>query len=410
MEKKFISNKTALITMLAACSVILVSMGLRQVFGLFYGFFEEDLNCTRTEFGLAIGLQMIFWGLFAPLFGMLADRVSGRFALIIGFLIFGLGIFLLYSGPNTGIFFQIDLGILIGIALGATAMSVPVSETGKHFTDNNRTMATGIVTAAASIGYFLAPLFTQYSLMESGWQGTLQYFLYFILFGLIASFFLLPVEKKKTNLKTSENKQNLGSALKEAFSHRGYVLLVFGFFVCGFQITLVATHIPAYVQEKGLAAWTAPTILALIGLFNIFGTLGIGYLSTKYSKKILLSILYFLRAVIILIFIALPISIYTSIFFAVTFGLLWLSTVPPTNGIVAQIFGTKYLSTLFGIVFFSHQVGSFFGSYLGGYFYDMYGSYDYAWYISIVLSIFATIVHLPIDERKIDRTKEVVKI
>ena len=173
MEKKFISNKTALITMLADCSVILVSMGLRQVFGLFYGFFEEDLNCTRTEFGLAIGLQMIFWGLFAPLFGMLADRVSGRFALIIGFLIFGLGIFLLYSGPNTGIFFQIDLGILIGIALGATAMSVPVSETGKHFTDNNRTMATGIVTAAASIGYFLAPLFTQYSLMESGWQGKL---------------------------------------------------------------------------------------------------------------------------------------------------------------------------------------------------------------------------------------------
>ena len=166
MTNKFIQNRAALITMLVASSVILVSMGLRQVFGLFYSFFEEDLNCTRTEFGLALGLQMLFWGLFAPIFGLLADRVSGRFALVIGFLIFALGIFLLYSGPNTGIFFQIDLGILIGIALGATAMSVPVSETAKHFSDDKRTLATGIVTAAASIGYFIAPLFTQYSLGE----------------------------------------------------------------------------------------------------------------------------------------------------------------------------------------------------------------------------------------------------
>ncbi len=405
MTNKFIQNRAALIAMLVACSVLLVSMGLRQVFGLFYSFFEEDLNCTRTEFGLALGLQMLFWGLFAPIFGALADRVSGRFALVIGFLFFALGIFLLYSGPNTGIFFQIDLGILIGIALGATAMSVPVSETAKHFSDDKRTLATGIVTAAASIGYFIAPLFTQYSLGEHGWQGTLQYFLYFILFGLIASIFLLPVEKKTTNINIVSNNQSFKSAMKEAFSHRGYILLVSGFFVCGFQITLVATHIPAYMQDKGLDGWAAPTILALVGLFNIFGTLGMGYLSTKYSKKILLSILYFLRGLIILIFILLPVSIYTSIFFGITFGFLWLSTVPPTNGIVAHVFGTKYLSTLYGIVFLSHQIGSFFGAYLGGYFYDLYGSYDYAWYISIALSIFATIVHLPIDEKKIERAE-----
>ena len=408
MENKFIPNKTALITLVAASSVILVSMGLRQIFGLFYSFFEQDLNATRTEFGLAIGLQMFFWGLFAPIFGMLADRVSGRFALVVGFLIFALGIFLLYSGPNTGIFFQIDLGILIGIALGATAMSVPVSEAGKHFNDNNRTIATGIVTASASIGYFIAPLFTQYSLGEHGWQGTLQYFLYFILFGLLASMFLFPVEKKIVNSSVSNNGQSFKAALKEAFSHRGYILLLFGFFVCGFQITLVATHIPAYMQEKGLGGWAAPAILSLVGLFNIFGTLGMGYLSTKYKKKNLLSILYFSRAVIMFLFLVLlPVSIYTAIFFGVTFGLLWLSTVPPTNGIVAQVFGTKYLSTLFGIVFFSHQIGAFFGSYLGGYFYDSYGSYDYAWYISIALSIFATFVHLPIDEKKIERAEGV---
>ena len=180
-------------------------------------------------------------------------------------------------------------------------------------------------------------------------------------------------------------------------------MLVLGFFVCGFQITLVGTHVPGYMQDRGLGGWSATIILSLIGLFNIAGTLGIGYLGTKYSKKKLLSALYFLRAVIICIFIFSPPSIYMAIFFGCTFGMLWLSTIPPTNGIVAQIFGTKYLSLLFGIVFLSHQLGAFAGAYLGGYYFDVYGSYDYAWYIAIALSIFATIVHLPIDEKPIER-------
>ncbi len=401
MSEKFIPNKLALITLLAASSVILVSMGLRQTFGLFFSAFEEGLNCTRTEFGLAIGLQMLFWGIFAPIFGILADKFGGSRAVFIGFIIFGLGIYMLYSGPNTGIYFQISLGVLVGTALGATAMSVPVSEVGKHFSNEKRTVATGIVTAAASVGYFLAPLFTQYTLGTAGWEQTLKYFMYFILFGLVTSLFILP--KKEAPILKNEKNQNFLEAMKEAFSHKGYVLLVAGFFVCGFQITLVGTHVPGYMQDRGLGGWTATIILSLIGLFNIIGTLGIGYLGTKYSKKILLSILYFLRAIIIAIFIFSPPSIYMSIFFGITFGLLWLSTVPPTNGIVAQIFGTKYLSTLFGIVFFSHQVGSFAGSFLGGYFYDLYGSYDYAWYIAIMLSIFATLVHLPIDEKPINR-------
>ena len=401
MSEKFIPNKLALITLIAASSAILVSMGLRQTFGLFFSAFEEGLNCTRTEFGLAIGLQMLFWGIFAPIFGILADKFGGSKAVFIGFIIFGLGIYMLYSGPNTGIFFQISLGVLVGTALGATAMSVPVSEVGKHFPNEKRTVATGIVTAAASVGYFLAPLFTQYTLGTVGWEQTLKYFMYFILFGLITSLFILP--KKVVPILKTEKSQNFMEAMKEAFSHKGYVLLVAGFFVCGFQITLVGTHVPGYMQDRGLGGWTATIILSLIGLFNIIGTLGIGYLGTKYSKKILLSILYFLRAVIIAIFIFSPPSIYMSIFFGITFGLLWLSTVPPTNGIVAQIFGTKYLSTLFGIVFFSHQLGAFAGSFLGGLFYDLYGSYDYAWYIAIALSLFATLVHLPIDEKPIDR-------
>ena len=403
--KKFIPNRIALITLLAACCVILVSMGLRQTFGLFFSAFEQDLNSTRTEFGLAIGIQMLFWGFFAPLFGIIADKFGGNKAVFVGFIIFGLGIYMLYSGPNTGLFFQLSLGVLVGTALGATAMSVPVSEVGKHFPNESRSMATGLVTAAASIGYFISPLFTKYSLGVVGWENTLKYFMYFILFGLIASIFLLP--SKESNQKSYADKnQTFGTALKEAFSHKGYLLLNAGFFVCGFQITMVATHIPGYMQDKGLGGWSATIILALIGLFNIVGTLGMGYLGTKYSKKMLLSILYFSRAVVICIFIFLPPSIYTAIFFGITFGILWLSTVPPTIGIVAQIFGTKILGTLFGLVFLSHQFGAFAGAFLGGYFYDLFGSYDYAWYIAIALSIFATLIHLPIDEKPILRQNQ----
>ena len=402
---RFVPNRLALIVLFSACIIILISMGLRQTFGLFFKAFEEGIGCTRTEFGLAIGIQMLFWGLFAPMFGFLADKFGGSKAVFIGFIIFGIGIYMLYAGPNTGIFFQISLGVLIGIALGATAIGVPVSEVGKHFPNETRTLATGYVTAAASVGYFLSPLFTQYSLGEVGWEQTLKYFMFFIFIGLIASLFLLP-SKELINSSQADREQSFLAAIKEAFSHKGYVLLVLGFFVCGFQITLVGTHVPGYMQDRGMDGWSATIILALIGLFNIFVTLVMGYLGTKYRKKNLLSILYLLRAVSICVFIFSPPSLLNSIIFGITFGLLWLSTVPPTNGIVAQIFGTKYLSTLFGIVFLCHQFGAFAGAYLGGYFYDQFGSYDYAWYIAIALSIFATVVHYPIDESPLIREQK----
>ena len=404
---KFIPNRVALIVLISACSIIFISMGLRQTFGLFFEAFENGLGVTRTEFGLAIGIQMLFWGIFAPIFGFLADKFGGSKAVLIGFIIFGLGIFTLYAGPNTGIYFQISLGVLVGTALGATAIGVPVSEVGKHFPNETRTLATGYVTAAASVGYFLSPLFTQYSLGGVGWEQTLKYFMYFIVFGLITSFFLLP-SKTLINSSQADRDQTFISAIKEAFAHKGYVLLVLGFFVCGFQITLVGTHVPGYMQDRGMAGWSATIILALIGFFNIFGTLGMGFLGTKYKKKNLLCILYALRAVSICVFIFSPPSLLNSIIFGITFGLLWLSTVPPTNGIVAQIFGTKYLSTLFGIVFLCHQFGAFAGAFLGGYFYDLYGSYDYAWYMAIALSIFATIVHYPINEDRLVRVDKTI--
>ena len=404
IKEKFFPSKLALITLLSACGIVAVSMGLRQTFGLFSDFFVKDLQSTVTQFGLAIGIQMLMWGMFAPIFGAVADKIGGNKVTIIAFVFMALGIYLLYSGPNTGIFFQINLGLLIGIGLGGTAISVQIGEVGKHFPNKTRGLAIGIVVAMASIGYFFSPLYTKFALSAFGWEKTLQTFLYFIIFGMIAGIFLFPVKREtSTSNNIKINEQTISEALKEAFSHKGFVLLTFGFFVCGFNITLVSAHIPGYIQERGFEAWTAFAILSLIGLFNIFGTLSFGYLSGKYSKKILLSILYFSRGIVLILFLVLPTSTYVALGFGILYGYLWLSTIPPTNGIISQVFGTKYLAMLYGLVFFSHQIGSFFGAYLGGYFFDQYGSYDYAWYLSIALSFFATIVHLPIDEKPLPR-------
>mgnify|MGYP000681054805 FL=1 len=404
IKEKFFPNKLALITLLSACGVVAISMGLRQTFGLFSDFFVKDLQSTVTQFGLAIGIQMLMWGMFAPIFGAMADKIGGNKVTIIAFVFMALGIYLLYSGPNTGIFFQINIGLLVGIGLGGTAISVQIGEVGKHFPNKTRGLAIGIVVAMASIGYFFSPLYTKFALSAFGWEKTLQTFLYFIIFGMIAGIFLFPVKKEKsTSDGIKINEQTIPEALKEAFSHKGFILLSFGFFVCGFNITLVSAHIPGYIQERGFEAWTAFAILSLIGLFNIFGTLSFGYLSGKYSKKILLSILYFSRGIVLILFLVLPTSTYVALGFGILYGYLWLSTIPPTNGIISQIFGTKYLAMLYGVVFFSHQIGSFFGAYLGGYFFDQYGSYNYAWYLSIGLSFFATVVHLPIDEKPLPR-------
>jgi len=404
IKEKFFPSTLALITLLSACGIVAISMGIRQTFGLFSDFFVKDLQSTVTQFGLAIGIQMLMWGMFAPIFGAMADKIGGNKVTIIAFVFMALGIYLLYSGPNTGIFFQINLGLLVGIGLGGTAISVQIGEVGKHFPNKTRGLAIGIVVAMASIGYFFSPLYTKFALSAFGWEKTLQTFLYFIIFGMIAGIFLFPVKKEKsTSDGIKINEQTIPEALKEALSHKGFILLSFGFFVCGFNITLVSAHIPGYIQERGFEAWTAFAILSLIGLFNIFGTLSFGYLSGKYSKKILLSILYFSRGIVLILFLVLPTSTYVALGFGILYGYLWLSTIPPTNGIISQVFGTKYLAMLYGLVFFSHQIGSFFGAYLGGYFYDQYGSYNYAWYLSIALSFFATIVHLPIDEKPLPR-------
>ena len=472
VAEKFIKNKTVLITLVSACAIVIVSLGIRQTFGMFYFDFSTDLGITLSQFGFALGLQMLLWGVFGPWFGVITDKYGGHVAVFIGFVFYLAGILLLYSQYNTGLYFVTAIGVLIGVALGATAISIPVSVVAKHFPQSNRTLAMGIVTASGSFGYFISPVFVRYSLVKNGWENTLLIFAAFIFIGLILAFFLttpknvvggkindnqtatealkeafnnksfiyltlgffvcgwhitliathIPVYVSDRGfifiglilaffLTTPKNvvggkindKQTAMEALKEAFNNKSFIYLTLGFFVCGWHITLVATHIPVYISDRGLPEWCTVTILSMIGLFNIFGTLTSGYLAQKFSKKIILSIIYLARGLVIAIFIFLPPSPIIAIFFGMAFGFLWLSTVPPTMGLVGFIFGTKYIGLLYGIVFLSHQIGSFFGAYLGGVFHDLYGSYDYAWYISIALSVFAGLIHLPIIEKQVAR-------
>ena len=400
-SERFIKNKKALVTLIAASLIVIISLGIRQTFGMFYFDFELDLEITLRQFSFAIGLQMFLWGLFGPWFGIVTDKYGGHIAVFIGFSFYLLGILLLYSGFNKGFYFIMNMGILIGIGLGATAVSIPVSVVSKHFPSSNRTIATGIVTAAGSFGYFVSPLFTRMSLVEYGWSDTLLFFSIFLVIGLFLAFLLNTPKNVEGGI--IEDKQTAMEAIKEAFKNKSFIYLTLGFFVCGWHITLVATHIPEYLNDKGLPGWCAATLLSMIGLFNIFGTLTSGYLSTKFSKKLILSFIYLMRGVVIALFIFLPPSPTLAVLFGITFGFLWLATVPPTAGIVSFIFGTKYMGLLYGIVFLSHQVGSFFGAYLGGVFKEVYGSYDYAWYVSIALSIFAGLIHLPINEKQVKR-------
>ena len=404
-SEKFIKNKTVLVTLVSACTIVIISLGIRQTFGMFYFDFSVDLGITLSQFGFALGLQMFLWGAFAPWFGIITDKYGGHIAVFIGFIFYLLGIALLVSEYNTGLYFVTGIGVLIGIALGGTAISIPVSVVAKHFPASNRTAAIGIVTAAGSFGYFVSPVFTRYSLVEYGWENTLLIFGFLILIGLILAFYL-TTPKDVVGGKINDN-QTAKEALAEAIKNKSFIYLTLGFFVCGWHIALVATHIPVYINDRGLPEWCTVTILSMIGLFNIAGTLTSGYLAQKLSKKLILSSIYLARGLVIAIFIFLPPSPIIAVFFGITFGFLWLSTVPPTMGLVGFIFGTKYIGLLYGIVFLSHQVGSFLGAYLGGVFHDLYGSYDYAWYISIALSVFAGLIHLPIIEKQVSRLQTV---
>jgi len=407
MKTKFFPNKLALFTLVAACFVVNVSMGVRQTFGLFSNNFEIDCGITNTEFGLAVALHSLIWGIFTPIFGRFADKYGGSKVVLIGLIFYAVGIFSLGNNLNTGLWFQLNLGLMVGIGLGACSGPMLAPLATKHFPNENRSKAAGYVTAFGGLGMFMFPALSNFLIIETGWQTTFTVFSIILIVMCIPALFIKNPENKNisVNLEQEQKSESAFKILKDSLRHKGFRLLILGFFVCGFQITLVATHVPRYVQDRGLEDWTGFAILSLIGLFNIIGVLIMGHLGDKYSKKILLSVLYFLRAISIGLFIFLPPSQLSAVIFGITFGLLWLATVPATNGIVAQIFGTKNISMLFGIVFLNHQIGSFLGAYLGGLFYDIFGSFDYAWYLAIILSFVAAGLHLPIDEKPLNRLR-----
>jgi len=382
--------------LVVACGAIIVtlSLGVRQAFGLFMRPIGMDLGIGRDVFGLAIAIQHLLFGLMQPLVGALADKHgSGRIAAV-GGVIYAAGL-LLASTATSALGLDLSFGVLVGMALSATTFVTVLGAVARVVPPERRTLAFGLTTAGGSLGQFLVVPAAQGLLTELGWRTALV-----VLAGVISLVVALAagIGGKPAEGVGAEPPQSMSAALAAAGRYPSYWLLNLGFFVCGFHVAFVATHLPAYLTDKGLAASVGATSLALVGLFNIFGSYLFGAWGDRWRKKYLLSGIFFARAAAIALFVALPLSPASALMFAAVLGFLWLGTVPLTSGLVTEMFGVRYLSMLYGIVFLSHQVGSFFGAWAAGYAYDLTGSYDLAWGTSIALGLLAGIIHLPIRD------------
>lgn len=387
------------IVIASAALIVTLAMGVRQAFGLFLPQMSVALDIGRGDFGLALAIQNLLFGLAQPFVGALGDKYGAGRVVVAGTLLYVAGLVAAaLAGDAIGL--HLSFGALIGVALSATTFVVVLGAVGRVVPADRRSLAFGIVTAGGSLGQFLVVPAAQILLGEFGYRIALA-----VLAGVIAlmTVFALGVAGHPAVATESGADQSLGQALREASRHRGYWLLNAGFFVCGFHIAFIATHFPAYLDDRGLGLQIGASALALVGLFNIFGSYFFGLSGDYMRKKYVLSGLYAARALVIALFLAVPLSSATALVFAAAMGFLWLGTVPLTSGLVGQIFGIRYLSTLYGIVFLSHQVGSFFGAWLAGLFYDRTGSYDAAWAASIALGLLAALVHLPIRDAPVAR-------
>ena len=378
--------------------ILMVAMGIRHGFGLFLQPMSADLHWGRETFALAIAVQNLVWGATQPFAGMVADKYGTARVVIAGALLYVLGLVAM-AHAATPVMLVLTSGALIGVGLSGVTFSVISGVLGRSYPPEKRSMVLGISAATGSFGQFAMLPLTQWLLSNLGWYSAL---LALAAVGLVMAPLAAALVEKRTT-QTHAFAQSAGEAMREALSHRGYLLLTMGFFVCGFQVVFVGVHLPAYLADRGIAVHVAVTALMLIGLFNIIGTYGTGWLGSRVPKKYILSAIYFGRSVVIALFIALPLSPITVYAFAVALGLLWLSTVPPTNSLVAQLFGVRYLAMLSGFTFFSHQIGSFLGAWLGGKLYDQTGSYDVVWWIAVALGVVAGLLNLPIDERAVKR-------
>lgn len=391
-----------LIYMLIGSAIILaLSLGVRHAFGLYLVPMSHEFGWGHNVFSLAIATQNLIWGAVQPITGAFADKYGSKIVVAVGGALYALGL-LLMAVSSTGLLLNLSVGLILGLALSATSFPVLLSAVGRAAPPEKRSLAMGIASAAGSFGQFIMLPSTLLLLQSVGWSGALIVSaILIVLIVPLAWMLKAPMYQNPNASSVSQPALGFKQVLVIAKNHKPFWFLALGFFVCGFQVVFIGIHLPSYLIDHGFNATTGTVFLALVGLFNIVGTYTAGWLGGRYSKPHLLMWLYGLRGIAIIVFLILPLSIWTIYAFGIIMGLLWLSTVPLTNGIVANMFGIKYLTMLSGIVFFTHQVGSFFGGWLGGLNHDPTGNYNAIWIVSIALSAFAVLVHFWVDEEHV---------
>jgi MFS family permease len=400
VKQASIGWRTPAVILVCGCLVSLIAFGPRSSLGFFLTPMSQEQHWGRDVFSMALAIQNLLWGVGQPFAGGIADRFGANRVLMVGAMLYAAGLALMAHSTSAGML-DLSAGVLIGFGLSGSSFTIVLGAFGKLLPPEWRSLAFGAGTAAGSFGQFLySPIAV--ALMDSfGWKGAVTIFAGVTL--VILPLAMALATPKNASAAAPVAQQSLKHALGEAFSHRSYVLLVLGFFTCGFQLAFTTVHLPSYLVDRGLSAQVGGWTLATIGLFNIIGSIGSGFLGARMPKRYILSIIYFSRALSILVFISLPPSTATTLVFGAVTGLLWLSTVPPTSGLVATMFGTQWLAMLFGFAFFSHQVGGFLGVWLGGIVFDYIGSYNPVWYLSIFFGVMSALLNLPIVERPVQR-------
>jgi MFS family permease len=393
--------RTPLVIIACGCLVGMLSFGPRSSLGFFIQPISREFAWGRDVFGLALAIQNLLWGLGQPFAGAIADRFGIFRVMCVGALLYAGGL-LMMRYAATPLSLDLGAGVLIGLGLSGCSFNLVLSAFSKLLPAERRGVALGLGTAAGSFGQFLFAPFGVALIDNVGWQSALTVFAGLMLLIVPLSLALATPPATSTNVPAADQ-QSFKTALAEAFGHRSYVLLVLGFFTCGFQLAFITVHLPAYLVDRGIPAQTGGWVVAAIGLFNIMGSLSVGWLQNHLPKRYILSALYFARALSIVTFISLPTTPFSAIVFGAATGLTWLSTVPPTSALVALMFGTRWFATLYGFAFVSHQVGGFLGVWLGGVLFEKFGSYTPVWWLSILFGVLSALINLPIVEKPVER-------
>jgi MFS family permease len=393
--------RTPLVIIVCGCLISMLTFGPRSTFGFFMQPMSRDFSWGRDVFGLAVAIQNLLWGIGQPIAGAIADRFGTVRVLSVGALLYALGLILM-SHSSTPSSLDLSAGVLIGFGLSGASFNLILSAFGKLMPPEWRSVALGAGTAAGSLGQFVFAPFGVALIDVFGWHTAIAVFAGMMLLVLPLSLALATPRSAAEEVAATEQ-QTIRSALAEAFGHRSYVLLVLGFFTCGFQLAFITVHLPAYMVDRGVPVEIGGWVIATIGLCNIVGSLSVGWLQNKMPKRYILSALYLIRALAIVAFISFPITAFSAIAFGVVTGLLWLSSVPPTSSLVALMFGTRWLATLYGFAFFSHQVGGFLGVWLGGIVFEKFNSYTLIWWLSVLFGVLSALINLPIVEAPVRR-------